>query len=219
MVTVEDVTAFVEQLRPEKENKLEEVPVSNPQKTETAAPAVEETSSEEAAPEVDVLAISMGEKISTEFVEMTFQEITVAEDIRYSVTMDNVTRTTGPDPISGQKYICISGIIKNTAKEALPVYDYFLGEFNLDGYVYEVGANDCDILSGDGTPESKIDPMIQYTFRIYTAIPTSLADSYSSADFTYGFYDMFDNMELARNRSFEEDPISLCPYQFKVNLK
>ncbi len=189
-------------------------PVEN---TTEDAPEVPDEGTSDTA--IEVVEVTLPDTISTEFVEMTFNEVTIAEDIKYSVTTGFVTRTTGPEPVSGQKYICLTGTIKNTSKEPLPVYDYFIGEFNLDDYIYEVGANDCDILDGEGSTESSIDPLMEYVFRIYTAIPVSLADSHSASTFTFGFYDQFDNAELAMNRSFEEDPISLCPYQFKIILK
>lgn len=173
----------------------------------------------EAPVEVEVSEISMGSSLSTDFVDMLFNDVVVQEDIQKSVTIGNATRTTGPEPISGQQFICLSGTIINTSTSPLPVYDYFIGRFDLGDYSYEVSANDCDILSADGSPESTIDPLMEYEFRIYTAIPNTLSEMIDAGEpcsFTFGFYDNFDNQELASNRAFAEDPIAMCPYQFFI---
>lgn len=160
--------------------------------------------------------LSMGSVLSTDFVEINFTEVIVERDIQKAVTIDNVTRITGPDPIDGQKYICLSGTIVNTSTEPLPVYDFFVGRFELDAYTYEVTANDCDILSANGDPESMIDPLMEYEIRIYKAIPDALAEQYSTSSFTFGFYDGFDNKDLSYNKSFAEDPVAECPYQYFI---
>lgn len=183
-------------------------------------PVSEEVSdvSEDSIPDIEVTEIAIGDTLSTEFVEMTFENAVVAENIKYSVTTGNSTMITGPEPISGQQYICISGKIVNTSKSSLPVYDFFIGDIDIDGYIYSVSASDCDILDGEGAPVYSIDPLMEYVFRIYTAIPETLASSYASANFHFGFYDSFDNEELAMNMAFEEDPISLCPYQYILSV-
>ncbi len=163
--------------------------------------------------------LSLGESLSTDFVTMSFDDYIVAADVKHSVTTGYVTRITGPEPLAGQKYICLTGTIQNTSTSPLPVYDFFIGNFELDGYNYEVSANDIDILDGEGQTKSEIDPLMVYNYRLYVAIPDALADSYSSCNFSFGFFDGFENQELAYIRSFEENPISLCPYQYDVTLK
>ena len=186
---------------------------------ETIAPVDVAEPETEGPAKIEVVDLSIGSSLSTGFVDMYFNEIVVDRDIQKSVTVDNVTRTTGPDPLDGQHYVCISGVIINTSTAPLPVYDFFLGRFDLNGYTYEVSANDCDILSPDGSPESEIDPLMEYEFRIYTAIPDALAEQAAAGDgcsFTFGFYDGFDNYELSSNRAFSDDPIAECPYQFYI---
>ena len=181
------------------------------------APAIE-TPAEEAPAAGIQEELPLGGTIATDFVSICLDECIVDPDIKMSVTMGNVTRTTGPDPLPGQSYICLEGTIQNTSTSPLPVYDFFTGKFELDGYTYKVGASDCDILTPDGQPVSNIDPLMEYTIRIYTAIPNQLADSISSAEFTIGFFDGFENQELASVRAFSEDPIAECPYQFAIKL-
>ena len=176
----------------------------------------------EAPAEIEVAELNMHDSLSTGFVDMYFNEVVVAKDIQKSVTIDRVTRTTGPEPLSGQHYICLSGTIINTSNAPLPVYDFFTGRFEVDGYTYEVSANDCDILSPDGQTESEIDPLMEYEFRIYTAIPDALAEVASAGDacsFTFGFYDGFDNQELAYNKAFSDNPIAECPYQYFISFR
>ena len=183
------------------------------------APPGEITEPTEPAPQIEVVEVPICSTLTTDFVEMTFREVIIAQDIKYSVRTGNVTRTTGPEPLAGQQYICLTGTIKNLSTSELPVYDFFIGNFSLDGYNYSADANSCDILDGEWQPESMIAPLMEYTFRIYAAIPDSLANSHSSCEFNFGFFDLFDNYQLSYNRSFEEDPISLCPYQFVVPVK
>jgi hypothetical protein len=162
----------------------------------------------------EAVAFNLNETFGTDFVEICFTDITVAQDIKYSVTTGNVTRITGPEPVAGQQYICLSGTICNTSTSPLPVYDFFVGNFCLDGYNYEVTANDCDILDGEGQTKSEIDPLMEYVIRIYVAVPDSLATSYGNIQFSFGFHEGFDNYQLSSDRAFEEDPIALCPYRF-----
>lgn len=173
----------------------------------------------EAPAEIEVAELPIGTSLDTGFVFMTFDEVVVQEDIQKSVTIDHVTRTTGPDPLPGQVYICLSGTIKNTTTSELPVYDFFEGRFQIGDYEYSVSANDCDVLSADGSTESMIAPLMEYEYRIYTAIPAELQEFIAAGEpysFTFGFYYNFDNQELAYNRSFSDDAIALCPYQFFI---
>ena len=212
----EKTTASAEQTIPVVET---EVPTEPATVIVETIPVVETEAPTEPAPVIEVVDVPLGSMLSTDFVEMSFKEAIVAKDVKYSVKTGVVTRITGPEPVSGQQYICLTGTIKNTSTSALPVYDFFIGEFNLDGYTYKVDANDCDILDGEGQTEYEIAPLMEYTYRLYVAIPDALADSHSTCTFTFGFYDGFDNQEMAYNRAFEENPIALCPYQFNVTIK
>ena len=192
---------------PEVQQPVELAPVEMPEPEATEAPPIER-------PE-----LPLGTALDTGFVFMSFDEVVVQEDIQKSVTIDHVTRTTGPDPLPGQVYICLSGTIKNTSTSELPVYDFFEGRFQIGDYEYSVSANDCDVLSADGSPESTIAPLMEYEYRIYTAIPAELQEFIAAGEpysFTFGFYDNFDNKDLSYNRSFSEDAIALCPYQFFI---
>ena len=75
------------------------------------------------------------------------------------------------------------------------------------------------MIAADGSPESSVPPLMTYDFTIYAAVPNELAESYQAASFRFGFYDMFDNEELSRNKAFEDDPASLCPYYYTMTLK
>lgn len=191
---------------------------------ETLPPAeMDEPEPTEGPAKIDVVDLSLGSGLNMGWVEMTFDDVIVEEDIQKSVTVDNVTRTTGPDPVPGQVFICLSGTIKNTSTSALPVYDFFEGRFQIGDYEYAVSANDCDILDAYGDPQfSDIAPLIEYEYRIYTAIPVELQEYFYAGEpcsFTFGFYDNFDNQELSYNRSFSDDAIAECPYQFLVSLQ
>ena len=200
----------------EKNTPVAELPDTAP----VTLPPVEMVEPETEAPaEIHAEELPMGAALSTGFVEMSFDEIVIQEDIQKSVTIDHVTRITGPEPLPGQVYICLSGIIKNTSTTELPVYDFFAGRFQIGEYQYEVSANDCDVLSADGSSESMIAPLMEYEYRIYAAIPVELAEMVAAGEsysFTFGFYENFDNQELAYNRAFGDDAIATCPYQYFV---
>ncbi len=172
--------------------------------------------------EVEPTNIAIGETVSLDFVEMTFEEFGIAADIQQSITTDisvgTHTRITGPQPEEGKQFVYLRGTIKNLDTNALPVYDFFAGKFNIDKYNFEVDANNCDIITTNGEPMSMIDPLVSGVFTIYAAIPNELAESHSTTDFTFGFYDLFDNSELARNRAFLDNPITECPYQYVINI-
>ena len=198
---------------------VEESPMIEQQPVEMAPVEMEETEPTEGPAMIERPELPMGTALDTGFVFMSFDEVVVQEDIKKSVTIDRVTRTTGPDPLPGQVYICLSGTIKNTSTTELPVYDFFTGCFRIGDYEYTVSANDCDVLDADGSTESTIAPLMEYEYRIYTAIPAQLQEMIAAGEpysFTFGFYENFDNQELAYNRSFSEDPIAQCPYQFFI---
>lgn len=191
-----------------------------PEDSVVEMPAFEATEAPaETAPAVPAVNISMGDSASTEFVDICFQKWVVKEDIKLSVKTGNVTRITGPDPLAGQQYVCLSGKIRNKTTSPLPVYDFYIGNFSIDGYNYTVNATDCDILTPDGQTVTNIDPLVEYDFRIYTAIPDALANNYSESTFTFGFFDGFKNEDLSYIRAFEENPISHCPYQFSLKIQ
>ena len=161
--------------------------------------------------------ISLGEKISLPFVEVTFSEFGIKQDITKSITTGIVTKVFGPDPENGYEFAYLEGTIKNLNNKELPVYDFFLGEFSIDGYIYECSAVQTYIYTTTGDKISMVEPLASYDFIMYAKVPKELADSKDNS-FRFGFYDDFDNQELAKNRGFEEDPISLCPYQYKVEI-
>ena len=81
------------------------------------------------------------------------------------------------------------------SKEELPVFDFFIGEFDT------------------------VEPLGEYDFFMYAEVADELADSYSKASFRFGFYDQFDNSEMAKNKAFEDEPIPMCPYYYTITLK
>lgn len=181
--------------------------------------AKEDEVKEEEPATVEPTVITVGDTIKVDFAEITFEETGIAADIKQSIKTGNVTRISGPEPVAGQQYIYLRGTIKNIATEELPVFDFFAGEFKLDDYCYAVSANECNVLDGEGSTEQGVPPLTTYNFTMYAAVPNELVEKYTSSSFRFGFYDMFDNEELAKNRAFEDDPISLCPYYYSMDLK
>lgn len=192
---------------------------SQSQETDQSNGEAEQETAEEEPSGAEAVQVAVGDTISEDFMEMTVAETGIAADIKTSITSGVVTQVTGPEPQEGQQYLYIRGTIKNLATEELPVYDFFVGNFQVGDYNYQVSATDCDIIDASGAPITSIDPLMSGTYTIYTAIPDELAASGSPITFTFGFYDMFANEELARNMAFEDDPIALCPYQYTMTLQ
>ena len=178
---------------------------------------------EQEEPKREAVEIAIGDTISLDFVEITFEETGVAEDIQTSITTSIQTGTstqiTGPNPETGKQFVYMAGTIKNLSTEALPVHDFFEGNVMVDKYNYNITANNCNVITAAGRPTYTLDPLLTYTFIIYAAIPDELAEEYTSSTFTFGFYDLFDNMELSRNRAFSDNAIAECPHQYKITLK
>lgn len=175
---------------------------------------------EEEEPKAEAVEVKIGESIKLDdFVKISLDETDIKADIKRSIKNGNVTRTTGPDKVDGQKYLYIRGTIKNLSKKELPVYDFFLGQFDVDGYQYDISASDCTVIDAEGSSESSVPPLAEYSFTMYAAIPNEIANNNKSITYRFGFYDEFANEELARNQAFEDDPISLCPYQYSVVIK
>jgi hypothetical protein len=175
------------------------------------------------APKAEPVKFDFNEKIMLDFAEITFEEYYIKEDIRETISDTSssisITRTFGPSPEAGKQFICFKGKMKNVAKTELPVFDFFIGEFDIDGYKFEITANNCDVYTSNGETETAIPPLTEYSFIMYADIPEELANSNKAINYRFGFYDMFDNSELSRNKAFEEDPISLCPYQYAITVK
>lgn len=184
--------------------------------TSEVIPDTENLPQETEAQKPTATELQLNETIQLDFVEITFEECGMDADIRQSIKTDFVTRTTGPQPEDGIQFIYLRGTIKNLSKEDLPVFDFFLGEFDIDGYKYACSANECDILTNNGELVQHIQPLTSYPFTMYAKIPNELANNHNSVAFRFGFYDLFANDTLARNRAFEKDPISLCPYQYAL---
>ncbi len=198
---------------------VEDVAPTENNPVEDVVPDEKPVESEPVEGKAEPISVAVGETITLDFVEISIDEVGVAEDIKRSITNGNVTRTSGPETESGMSFIYIDGIIKNLDTNKLPVYDYFIGEFLLDKYSYEIDTNDCDIINANGEPLSTIAPLTTGSFRLYATIPNELATTYQSATFTFGFYDMFDNQELSYHKAFTDDPIAECPYQYIITLK
>lgn len=77
-------------------------------------------STEEPSVSVEATNVAFGETISLDFVEMTFEESGVAEDIQQSITTDIAvgthTRVTGPQPEEGKQFLYLRACLKSFDK-------------------------------------------------------------------------------------------------------
>ncbi len=161
--------------------------------------------------------LHLGDTIKTDFAEISLNSFDFTDNVQKSVKVGSFTHTTGPAPVNGKYYALAEGTIKNISKSQLPVYDFFIGVLDVDGYTYKLGASDCDILDESGQSMSNIDPLINYELRLYVSVPEELINTAENATLSMGFFDKFDNQELSRIRN-DEDVIEKCPYANTYDL-
>ncbi len=204
----------------ENENKEE-----NKGDAQDADPVSDSTPAEPASEEnkaAEPTELKLNEALTLDnFVTITFTEAGYAKDVSKSIKQGIVTRKFGPSPESGKQFVYLNGKIKNTGKTELPVFDFFNGEFDIDGYKFNCTAgSNCEVYNAEsGETYYKLDPLGEYDFFIYQAVAEELADGTKPASFRFGFFDGFANEQLSYNRSFEDDPISLCPYYYLIVIK
>ena len=190
-----------------------DAPASEGEGASTGAAAVAETAAASAAP----AGLALGEPIQTPFAEIKLDSFQFTENVQKSVKTGSFTRITGPAPVEGTYYALAEGTIKNLTKTELPVYDFFIGTLDVNGYTYQLGSINCDILDERGQTVSNIGPLISYDLRIYVTVPAELANSPETAALSLGFYENFDNTELSRNRG-DADALAKCTYSYTYNL-
>lgn len=180
-----------------------ETKTNNVTPSENGAAAGSEAEVEKEA-ESELAAVAIGDKITTDFAEITVDEIGIKEDIKISVTNGNITHTTGPSTQSGTKFVYVRGTMKSTAKSEISRAEFY-GNADIDGYTYEI---DSSIIDAEGYSTYSISPLMTYTYTLYARVPNELADSHESCVVNFGF-----------NENFEQDfdtEISDCDYGYSA---
>ncbi|MBR3785652.1 MAG: hypothetical protein IKJ77_04545 [Firmicutes bacterium] len=147
--------------------------------------------------------VKKGDKVTTDFVEMTVKGHDVKPEVKFSKTSGSFTTTTGLYENSGKKYMYIEGSLKNVSKQELDAE--FVGSLVVDGYEYEID----EFLVEDASSCYSIEPLASVSYVLYAEIPNELAGNYKSAVLNFGFDEYF-----KYGTDFED-----CPYQFSYKIK
>lgn len=127
--------------------------------------------------------VAVGNKISTDFVELTITEAGMASSLKTSIKNGYITYTFGPDDSAETEFAFIKGKIMNKATETIgkeiaaiaKVGDYTLKEDGLDIY------------KSDGDTVWELAPLVEYNFMMYVEVPNALVDGMTACDFNFGF--------------------------------
>lgn len=139
--------------------------------------------------EANLTAISLGDKITVDFAEITVDECGIKEDLKTSIKTGNITYTTGPDAVSGSKYVYMRGTIKNTSTSEISNVSIG-GKAEIDGYSYNVDS--ISIIEENGNSTYSIAPLMTYKYTLYAKVPNELADSHQSCVLNIGFDENFE---------------------------
>lgn len=137
----------------------------------------------------DAETVMVGNKITTDFVEMTITEAGMANSVKTSIKTGNVTRTFGPNDSAETDFAYIKGKIVNKSTASISnaimaiakVADYTLEEDEL--YIYKA----------DGDTVWELSPLVEYNFMMCVEIPNTLVESMDSCDFNFGFNEGMEN--------------------------
>lgn len=139
--------------------------------------------------EANLTAISLGDKITVDFAEITVDECGIKEDLKTSIKTGNITYTTGPDAVSGSKYVYMRGTIKNTSTSEISNVSIG-GKAEIDGYSYNVDS--ISIIEENGSSAHSIAPLMTYKYTLYAKVPNELADSHQSCVLNMCFDENFE---------------------------
>lgn len=154
----------------------------------------------------DFQAMKIGDKIKLDFVDMTLDKLSVAEEIFPADTSGFYSYY---ENISGEKYIYLKGKIQNISGNGYSVKD-MVSEVVFDNkYTYT-----CYVIANDGGNDfysDYVNSMTGVTYYIYASVPDEVISNYSSCTFFFGFEDKF-------NGSYY-DSFSKCPYLYQLSAK
>lgn len=139
--------------------------------------------------EADLTPISLGDKITVDFAEITIDECGIKEDLKTSIKTGSTTYISGSDAVSGSKYVYMRGTIKNTSTSEISNVSIG-GKAEIDGYSYNVDS--ISIIEESGSYASGIAPLMTYKYTLYAKVPNELADNHQSCVLNIGFNENFE---------------------------
>lgn len=176
---------------------------NNNSSTSTVTDTPQEDGSEKAASE----PISIGNKITVDFAEITVDEACVANDIKQSIKTGHITYTSGPDSSDSKEFVYIRGTIKNTSKSEI-TSPALMGCVTVDGYSYDL---DSSIIEENGSSTYTLAPLMTYTYTLYAEVPNELIENHSEYTMDFGFEENLENIHFS-------DDSHVMPYNYTINI-
>ena len=137
-----------------------------------------------ATAEPEFTQLSAGQTISLDFVEFTVAEMGIADDLQQEFTRSSgYSYKTGPESKADKEYVYIRGTIKNLATSTLDVR--LKGNVAINGYNYD--DIEISIYDSEGSWNYQIEPLVDYTYILYTEVPNTLAEAPETCIFDFGF--------------------------------
>lgn len=170
--------------------------------------AKKENNEDETKKEADLTPISLGDKITVDFAEITVDECGFKEDLKTSIKTGNITYVSGPDAVSGSKYVYMRGTIKNTSTSEISMVKIG-GKAEIDGYSYNVDS--ISIIEENGSSTYSLAPLMTYKYTLYAKVPNKLADSHQSCVLNVGFDENFEG-------GFDKE-LSEYKYGYALNIQ
>lgn len=119
-----------------------------------------------------------------------------------------MTRISGPEAVSGSKFVYMRGTMKNTSQSEIPTVKA-AGTVVLDGYSYNIES--INIIEANGSSVRSIAPLTTYTYTVYAKVPNEIADNHQSCVLNLCFDDNFKD-------DFKND-ISEYKYGYALNIQ
>ena len=134
--------------------------------------------------------VAVGNKITTDFVELTITEAAVQSSAKTSIKTGNFTRTFGPDDSAETEFAVIKGKITNKSTSTIGngiVSNVVAGEYTLE-------EDDVYIYKSDGDTVWELSPLVEYNFMLIVEVPNALVGTADGLNFNFGFNEGLDNM-------------------------
>ena len=171
-------------------------------KVEVDTPDKDTTSSEEGV----FKSVTLSDKISLDFVKMTFEKIAVSEAIYPTDTSGVYSYMSEKD---GEQYFYLKGSIQNISGNAYSV-ENMVGKLVFDDkYTYS-----CFLIADDGGNDfygDYVKPLSSVKYYIYSSVPDEIVTTYSTCTFYFGFKDCFSGSYY--------DSLDECDYLYKISAK
>lgn len=170
--------------------------------TENVPPVADESAATGVS---DIESVAVGNKIVTDFAEITITEAGITNSVKQSIKTGNFTRTFGPDDSAETDFAYIKGKIMN--KSTSTVQDEIVAIAKVGDYTLE--EDDTYIYKSDGDTVWELSPLVEYNFMMCVEIPNALVQGMEVCDFNFGFNE---NMES----SFSEFDEMAYKYSLKI---